>query len=558
MNPFRRRLALLLCAAMLFAVPCFAEEGEMRILVVETTDIHGYIMDASSGNPATFQYRMPCIAHMIGELRDSGRYDGVILLDGGDLYQGTPVSNLTGGAAMRALVDRMGYDAVALGNHEFDWEVTEYAADSAGTVAPYALGDDFGDPDTPVLACNLYDARTGARVPFTRDYTIVEKAGKRVAVVGYIPDYRGSIMAARIAPYRIDDDLDKLDALVRRVNALERPDALIVLAHADPRSVARAMDPKEVALVAGGHTHQTVLGTAENGVPFMQGRCYGQGFASAELVFGPDGGVSVEDLQCNDILSNRKLLYDTQENAPHLDADLMALCRATWDAVSDQMSEVLGYIDAPILRPSGVGASSGGNWMTGLMLRATRSEGTVAAFYNASGIRVNLKIPKGAQTRAVTVYDVYSIAPFFNSLLVYELTGAELRQQLINGLIDPDYGDQMTGLTFTYTATGDADTDRARRKYTILSIALDDGTPVDPEDTKTLYRVCVSAYSATLPRSVFAGKTPVVPEAEAPVDNESMIRLLREEGLANGGHIAVDDGPRGIEVAAPEAMADAA
>ena len=45
----------------------------------------------------------------------------MLLLDGGDLYQGTPFSNLTGGAVIRAAFDRMKYDAVALGNHDFDW-----------------------------------------------------------------------------------------------------------------------------------------------------------------------------------------------------------------------------------------------------------------------------------------------------------------------------------------------------------------------------------------------------------------------------------------------------
>ena len=180
------------------------QSGGRRILVIETTDIHGYIMDASSGKEETFQYRLAYISHLINEARASGEYDDVLLLDGGDLYQGTPVSNLTGGAAIRAALDTMDYDAITLGNHEFDWEVTEYAADQDGTIAPYVLGDYFGDAKTPILASNLYDATTGERVPFTRDYAIVEKAGMRIAVVGYIADYHKDIMSEKIAPYTID------------------------------------------------------------------------------------------------------------------------------------------------------------------------------------------------------------------------------------------------------------------------------------------------------------------------------------------------------------------
>lgn len=99
-------------------------------------------------------------------------------------------------------------------------------------------------------------------------------------------------------------------------------------------------------------------------------------------------------------------------------------------------------------------------------------------------------------------------------------------------------------------ATGDADTPREKREYTILSITLEDGTEVDVHDTQTLYRVCTSNFNATVPGSVFEGKTPVVPEADAPTDNEAYIRLLREEYAANDGYISVDTRPRGTKVGA--------
>ena len=549
MKLFRKLAVLLIIIGVLAAASCLAEDGEIRILVAETTDIHGYAMDVSSGNPAKFQYRLAYIARQIDEARNSGLYDDVILLDGGDIYQGTPVSVLTGGASVRAALDMMGYDAVGLGNHDFDWDVKEYAADEEGTIPPYVLGDYVGDPKTPVLASGLYDAATGERVSFTKDYTVLEKAGKRIAVIGYIPDFRTKIMAEKIAPYRIDGSLESLDALVRQVREAEQPDAVIVLAHENPERVAEAMDPELVQIVAGGHTHQTDTGTAENGICRLQGRHNAQGFASAVLVIGPQG-VSVEDIRDTDIMADRSRLLDTEENAANLDSGIMELSRLTWDAVSDEMSEVLGYIDRPVLAERRVGACSGGNWFTGLMLRATQHAGTVAAFYNAGGIRASFRIPEGAETRNITVYDVYIIAPFGNTLLVYDISGAELKQLLADGLRNPSYGDQMTGLTFTYSATGSPGMDRAEREYTILSITLSDGTEVDPEDTETLYRVCTTNFNATVSGSVFIGKEPVIPEADSPVENETFIQLLREEGRANGGYLAVDDGPRGVEVEA--------
>ncbi|MBR5010824.1 MAG: metallophosphoesterase, partial [Clostridia bacterium] len=124
----KRALILLLCLCLCAGLLCAGGEtrGEKRVLVIETSDIHGYIMDISAGSSEKFQYKLARIAYLINEARSSGEYDDVLLLDGGDLYQGMPVSMMTGGAVIRAAVDAMGYDAVCLGNHEFDWEVTEY------------------------------------------------------------------------------------------------------------------------------------------------------------------------------------------------------------------------------------------------------------------------------------------------------------------------------------------------------------------------------------------------------------------------------------------------
>jgi 5''-nucleotidase/2'',3''-cyclic phosphodiesterase and related esterases len=524
------------------------KSGVKRILVIETTDIHGYIMDASSGKEETFQYRLAYIAHLINEARASGEYDDVLLLDGGDLYQGTPVSNLTGGAAIRAALDVMNYDAIALGNHEFDWDVTEYAADQDGTIAPYILGDYFGDEKTPILASNLYDASTGERVPFTQDYAIVEKAGLRIAIVGYITDYRKSIMSEKIEPYTIDPDMDKLDALTRRIRDEEDPDALIILAHAAPVDLAEAADPSIVDLVAGGHTHKIAADRADNEIPYIQGYYYGNGFASAVLVINSDGEVTVEDVQYTSITDDKELLYATEENIEHLDPEIMEISYATWTAVQEEMSEVLGYTDTPILKVKEIGACSAGNWITGLMLRATQENGAIMAFYNIGGIRTSLEIPEGQTTREIKVYDMYTITPFANSLLLYDITGQELAKLLQQGLNQPNYGDQMTGLTFTYTATGDSDTPREEREFTIKSITLDDGKEVDINDTETLYRICTSNYNATMPDSIFEGKEPVFPLADAPIDNDEFIRLLRVEKEANGGYITVDTGLRGIHI----------
>ena len=521
--------------------------AETRIRVFETSDIHGALIDASSGNEETFQYRMAYIAHLVNEARASSEYADVLLLDGGDVYQGAPHSNMLHGAALRATLDAMHYDAVALGNHEFDWDVTAYATDADATVPAYEIGTFAADPDIPVLASGLYYAGTDERVPFTRDYVIVEKAGFRIALIGYIPDYRMSIMRSKIAPYDIDGDLSHFAGLVSKINAEEQPDVTIVVAHAMPLDVANALSPEDVQLVVGGHKHDGIYGMAESGVPYIQGDTAAQGYATATIVIGTDGAIRVEDLMYTATTEDKEYLYDTPENAGHLDKTILEISHAAWDGVKDEMSEVLGYIDTPIEK-KGVtgdnGSTTGGNWITGLMLRATQDQGTVAAFYNTGGIRTSFTIPEGETTRAITVGDVYTIAPFGNYLYVYELTGEELRQQLMNGFVSRNFGDQMSGLTFEYVNHGSED----EKEIEIVSITLADGTIVDMEDTETLYRVCTTNYSGTLAGSVFEMKEPLVPASEAPIDNEAFIEMLRAEAQKNDGYISVDTEGRGFDV----------
>ena len=112
-------LFLLIALIMIPASGCSANSGqteslpgagknEIRIRVFETTDLHGSLVDTSSGNEDTFQYRLARIARIVEEARASGEYDDVLLLDGGDIYQGTPVSNALNGAPVRAALDVMG------------------------------------------------------------------------------------------------------------------------------------------------------------------------------------------------------------------------------------------------------------------------------------------------------------------------------------------------------------------------------------------------------------------------------------------------------------------
>lgn len=512
------------------------------IILFETSDIHGYLMDTTGGDASTFQYRLAYMAKVFNDARESGEYDDVLLIDGGDIYQGAPLSNLTDGAALRAAFDLMDYDAVSLGNHEFDWNVKEYATDSDCTLPAYSIGSYSGDPDIPVLASDLCYADTHARTEFTKDYVIVEKAGYKIALIGYIPDYSGDIMRAKISPYEIQDDLSSLSQRVKEINEAETPDITIVLAHQDPITVAAGLDPEDVDLIAGGHTHAGLYGTADNGIPYIQSDCNAKGYSQATLVISADGTVTIEDQLYTSITENSELLYDTPENAGNFDEEVLALSHVAWDSISDEMNEELGYIDASYGKNDYVGGvtTSGGNFITNLMLEYYSYEGAVAAFYNGGGVRAGVTVPEG-ETVSIRVSDIYAVNPFGNVWLLYDISGEELARQIEDGLKNPNLGEQVSGLTYEYNDIGTEE----EPDYEIVSITLSDGTAVDIHGKDPVYRIVISNYSATLEGSVFEDKTPVYPVADAPIDSQALIELLRDRRDRGETHIPVDRTPRG-------------
>ena len=563
MNKLSKRLgamAMVLTMTASYVPAVFAEDagtqepdytGWDTIKVFETTDVHGYITDVSSYKEDTFEYRLAYFSKIVNDARNNDAYEDVLLLDTGDIYQGTPHSNLTYGAAMRAAYDQMDYDAVGLGNHEFDWDVKTYATDAKGTMAPYEIGSYKGDSDIPVLMSNLYYKDSGERVEFTQDYTIVDKGDYKVGIVGWADDYSADIKASQIAPYTIDDNREKLKELAEEVD--KKADIVVILAHSDPKSIAEEMDPEVVDLVAGGHTHKNVNGTADNGIDYMQGNCYAYGYSTAEIKVNPETkDVEVTTPEFKDISpkgGDHSYLYYNNGNNTQLDPEVTKISQAAWDAVKGEMYEVLGTVDQSITRDfidEANGTSSiAGNWLADMMLAATKDQNTVAAFANRGGIRANLEMAEGASSRDITVADIYTISPFGNRILTFAITGQQMGQQLERALIglNPEIdstvayqasnlGDQFAGITATYKVVDGG--------IKVLSIMTDDGQMIDVNDTTKTYNVCVNEYCATLDGSVFKGMTPLVPMDEAPVDNLSTIAALREHRDTKGLNIELD------------------
>lgn len=158
-----------------------AGANHARIDIIYTSDIHGHIdqqaatfmnpqfppMLGGGASAATY------IKHVRAEAEAAGR--GFLLLDSGDLFQGTPIGVHFEGKAVIEWMNSMGYTSATLGNHDFDlgWERTRGLVETARF---------------PILAANVFDTRTNQPVDWLKDMVMVEAAGVKVAIIGLITE----------------------------------------------------------------------------------------------------------------------------------------------------------------------------------------------------------------------------------------------------------------------------------------------------------------------------------------------------------------------------------
>ena len=558
--------------------PELPQPGVYSLPIIETTDIHGHIVDVDAG---VRHYRLAYIADKVKDIRGhDGQYDKdkLLLVDGGDLYQGTTVSTMLSGKPIYVAMDMMDYDAVALGNHEFDWNL-EDMLDADATLLDYEWGGAMCANEVPVLCANLY--KNGSRAPETRDYVIVEKTAMsqrgdkvkvKVGIVGMAADYSSSIMVSQFSGkgYSIREDYTIVNDIARNLEQSGQCDATILLIHGEAeRAASHLSDTTAFDLVLGGHTHIYSTGETDWGLVYAQGGRNGTGYAYAELKFEVDGEGNI---LFSNVGTRRTIAIDENrdqheyegQNATDLDAEILTVSDSALAASSGLMEDVLGHItvDAtttPIVG-SGDRSSIMGNWMCDIYRSITHAD---VAFVNSGGIRTQFFLD-GQPQRDVTANDVYTMFPFGNEIYVYQLTYAELLQIFEYSMTSSGKSlfSRVTGIDCRYTQSEEHTTASGStyRNYYLHSLSKD-GTVIYQDSTWTgdwasrTLTVAVNNYIATTNRedSYTGLHNPLIDWTDDShlmidnlVDNENAVRVLRAEGNASNGLLFIDTTPHYI------------
>ena len=505
-------LALAACATVPreAAAPAAAE----TIQILALNDFHGNIETPAS--PATWfavgerrQERLGGAARIGAVLQELRQGKGnTITVAAGDLIGASPLASayFLDEPAVMAL-NRMGLELAAVGNHEFDRGTAELRRMQEGGCEvhsnrePCRLDRPFEGAMFTYLAGNVLDDQGNTLFPGTSIKTF---GGVKLGFIGMTLQETGILVSpAGTAGYRFADEAETANALAARLRS-EGADAVVVLIHqganVDPLNnttgcpelsgdllpILERLDPS-IRLVVSGHTHMAYA--CEVPAPGGSTRLltsagrYGNFVTEIALTVDP---------QTDRILSlsavNRPVTQTAQEQV-----DIASLVRRYTEAAAPIAARVVGRIEGSLDRPEGDTDSPLGNIIADAQLAATREPargGARIAFINSGGVRARFE---PAADGSVTYGQIFALQPFGNTLVVLELTGAQLKAvleqqfgpespaEIANSLLIPS-----AGFTFAY--------DRNRPTgERIVSMALN-GAPVDPAAT---YRVTVNNFLAS-------------------------------------------------------------
>lgn len=483
-----------------------AKPRTVQIHIIETSDVHGcfFPYDYITRKPKAGTLARVC--NYVRQLRKKG--DAVVLLDNGDILQGQPVcyfSNFvdtTETNIAARVCNYMRYDAQTIGNH--DVETGHHVYDAWKKAMDY-----------PLLGANVVDRKTGE--PYLRPYTIIERDGVRIAVIGMltpaIPSWLGEELWSGL---RFDDMVESARKWVAYVKANEHPDLVVGLFHSgkdngitnaeysENQSLQVAEQVGGFDIVFFGHDHTRFSGDATN----KDGK-------NVILLDPANNALSIAQADVTLSLSKGKWKVDSIDG--HLvditdtpvDGDFVAHFKDFTDKVQNYVGRQIGTLKHDIhSRDAFFGPSAFNDLIHDLQLELTGAQISITA-----PLQFNTKLTQGP----IYVSDMFNLCRFENQLYVMRLTGKEIRKHLemsydqwVNTMRSPNdhllllsnstRGDQQRLGFKNYTFNFDS---AAGIDY-IVDVTKPDGEKVEilrmsdgqPFDENKWYKVAVNSYRA--------------------------------------------------------------
>ena len=362
--------------------------------ILYLNDLHGSIEKKDS------EIGLAYIANYVEGFRNRNP-KGTILLAGGDMFQGSALSNYYQGRSTLEIMNTMGFDAMVLGNHEFDWGLD--------VVTGYFDGNtENGEASFPLLGANVFYQGTTNIVEHIDPYTIIERDGIKIGIIGTMGyGLEQSIAQSRIDGFVFASPADYIETYATHLRTEEDVDYVFALTH-DPgdlnQAVAGFTGNAKVDIIFNAHSHSRYTTTINNTSIIQSG-------SNGKYV-----GTITIDLTTNGItMKNEASSADFYK----ANADVQTLID-TYKAETDVL------FNTEIIQ-SGAYASQThlSNWLTDLMVAKT---GADIAFHNYGGTRTYI-----SEDESITLGKLYQIFPFDNIIKTVELDGSAINTFINKG-----------------------------------------------------------------------------------------------------------------------------
>lgn len=498
--------------------------------ILTTNDIHGHIELDFDKRRNQAQGGMETLGGIVDDFR-SVNPEGTIVVDGGDAWQGTLISNTTNG---KSVIDTMGqirYDAAAIGNHEFD-----FGRD--------ALIDNIKQAPFPILGANIIDDRTGKRVDWAQPYALVDKNGLKVGIIGLAtPQTKTTTKSTHIEGLTFADPVPFAKELSAELKA-KGADIVMVTSHLpgeqDAKSseivgelvdLANGTGNGTLDAIVGGHSHRRVAGIV-NGIPVVEAQNWLYAVGHIQLYVDKD---------TRKVVSSNAGLLETYTNLTTANASVRNIVADYQAKISDKTKQIIAEagnkwstksfrydVNGNQVRD---GVTPIGNSVTDAMRAAEKSD---IAFTNIGGLRTEIDQGK------VTYSNMFEVLPFGN----YNMTGTMTAEQIRKLMEVTDKYSNLPAIQFSGLLVEWDNTKPLGEKYS--KITLVDGTPVYVDgkyNTDRTFQVTTNDFMATGTGDGFTVFGEVTDWKDGQIMLDAWVDYMKEQYASTGQPISlINDG----------------
>ncbi|WEZ82550.1 5'-nucleotidase C-terminal domain-containing protein [Rhizobium sp. 32-5/1] len=445
-----RHLQAGLLAASILALSTSAAFADYELNILHINDLHSRIESINkydSTCSAEEEGKNECfggVARLKTEI-DTKRQEltgkNLLLLNAGDNFQGSLFFTTYKGAAEAEFLNLMKFDAMTVGNHEFD--------EGEDGLATFLDKVQF-----PVVTSNVlagFKSKVGDRV---KPSIVLDVGGQKIGIVGAVANDTPELSSVGDS-ILIAQDIDTITAEVQKLKG-EGINKIVALTHVGyPRDLAVIAKIPDVDVVVGGHSHSLLSNTDEKAegpyptmvdnpggykVPVVQAGSYSKYLGDLVVTFD-DAGV-VKAAKGDPILIDSKIKPD---------AAVLARVAELAKPIEELKTKIIGETEAPIdgsRETCRAMECEMGDLVADAMLDRVKDQGITIAITNGGGLRASIDAGDVSMGEAITVL------PFQNTLSTFQLKGADIAAALENGLSQVEEGGgrfpQVAGLKFSF------------------------------------------------------------------------------------------------------------